>query len=123
MTCCTVASGSNSEVLRYASPPAGVYRIEYVLIPSAGNQHHSLRVDWQDSRGRNLAGFFSLPLLQLSPPTLALYTQSFAAQNMAQGTFVFTTDGGADIVVFYRYDFDILASGTADIHAWLTKLT
>src|SRR5882672_7081248 len=68
----TVSSGSNSEVLRYASPSAGVYRIEYVLIPTAGNQQHSLRFDWQDSRGRNLSGFFSLPLLPLSPPTLAL---------------------------------------------------
>ena len=52
---------------------------------------------------------------------LALYTQGAAIPNMAQGTFVFTTDGGVDIVLFYRYDFDILGTGTADTHAWLTN--
>ena len=118
----TVSSGTNSEVLRYPSPPAGIYRMEYVLIPTAGNQQHSLRLDWQDSRHRNLSGFFPLPLLPLSPPVLALYTQGTAVPNMAQGTFIFTTDGGADVVLWYRYDFDILQSGTADVHATLTKL-
>jgi len=46
----------------------------------------------------------------------------FRSRRAQQKVVKDLTDGGVDIVLLYRYDFDIINTGTADIHAWLTKL-